>query len=250
MKNELRIISENSKKHERLQTLIQYVNVKTLWEENRMVDVDGVTKEQYNQHLKENLENLMQRMKAFRYRPKPTRRVEIPKENGEMRVLGISSYEDKLVEGVMAEILSAVYESRFLDCSYGFRPKRNMHQAIARINHSLMFEKMNYVIDCDIKRCFDNIDHKWLIKFLENDIQDRNFIRYVVRFLKSNIKNGNEEISNEAGTKQGNKMSPILANIYLHYVLDNWFESYVRKQVQGNIRLVRFADDRAPRKCA
>lgn len=221
MKNELRIISENSKKHERLQTLIQYVNVKTLWEENRKISshkavgVDGVTKEQYNQHLKENLENLMQRMKAFRYRPKPTRRVEIPKENGEMRVLGISSYEDKLVEGVMAEILSAVYESRFLDCSYRFRPKRNMHQAIARINHSLMFEKMNYVIDCDIKRCFDNIDHKWLIKFLENDIQDRYFIRYVVRFLKSNIMSGNEEISNEVGMKQGG-LYGYRHNNYLH----------------------------------
>lgn len=249
VKNELRIISELSKKHTRLQTLIHLVNIESLKEENRKMDskkavgIDGVTKEVYNEHLEENLENLMKRMKAFRYRPKPTRRVEIPKENGKTRILGISSYEDKLVEGVMADILSAVYEPRFHDCSYGFRPKRNMHQAIAKVNHSLMFEKINYVIDCDIKGCFDNIDHKWQTKFLENDIEDRNFIRYVVRFLKSGIMNGNTLEANDVGTKQGNKMSPVLANVFLHYVLDNWFENYVRKNVDGNVRLVRFADD-------
>ena len=226
-----------------------HINKESLMEEHqkmnpkKAVGVDGVTKEIYGLNLEKNIEDLLDRMKRMRYRPKPTRLVEIPKEDGRMRKLGISSYEDKLVEGIMGDILSLIYEERFYDCSYGFRPKRNMHQAVGVINHSLMFEKINYVIDCDIKSFFDNIDHKWMTRFLENDIEDKKFIQYVVRFLKSGIMADGEYQANEVGTKQGNKMSPVLANVYLHYVLDEWFEKGVKKAAKGNVRLVRFADD-------
>lgn len=249
MRNELRVISEQSKKYAKLQTLMYHINMDSLKEEHRRmnpkkaVGVDGVTKDIYSLNLDENINDLLDRMKRMRYRPKPTRLVEIPKEDGRMRKLGISSYEDKLVEGIMGDILSLIYEERFYDCSYGFRSKRNMHKAVGVINHALMFEKINYVIDCDIKAFFDNIDHKWMTRFLENDIEDRKFIQYVVRFLKSGIMADGEYQSNNVGTKQGNKMSPVLANVYLHYVLDDWFERGVKKSVKGNVRLVRFADD-------
>lgn len=249
MRSEFNVISEQSKKYSKVQGLMHHVNKKNLqWEHKhtsakKAVGVDGVTKAMYEENLDENLDQLISKMKTFSYRPKPTRKVEIPKDNGKTRVLGISSYEDKLVEGVMADVLSAVYEPRFYDCSYGFRPNRNMHQAVGVINHSIMFEKINYIIDFDIKGCFDNINHQWLMTFLENDIQDKNFLRYIVRFLRSGILNGELYIDTNVGVKQGNRISPTLANVYLHYVLDDWVEMGVRKKARGNVRLVRFADD-------
>ena len=249
MRNEFKVISEQSKKYPKLQTLMHFVNKDNLlWEHNhtspkKAVGVDGVTKEMYEENLNQNLDTLLAKMKTFSYRPKPTRKVDIPKENGKTRTLGISSYEDKLVEGVMADILSAVYEPRFHECSYGFRPNRNMHQAIGAINHSIMFERINYIIDFDIKGCFDNMDHKWMMKFLENDIQDKNYLRYIVRFLKSGILEGETYIDNEVGIKQGNRISPTLANVYMHYVLDEWVEKVIKRHARGKVRLVRFADD-------
>jgi RNA-directed DNA polymerase len=246
---ELNLISEQSKKYPKVQNLMRYVNKENLLREHRhmnpkkAVGVDGITKEMYEKELNSNIDKLIVRMKRFSYRPKPTRKVEIMKDNGKKRPLGISSYEDKLVEGVMAEVLSAVYEPRFHNCSYGFRPKRNMHQAIGVINHSLMFEKMNYVIDFDIEGCFDNMEQEWLMKFLENDIEDRNYLRYIVRFLKSGIMKDGIYEDSDVGVKQGNRMSPVLANVYLHYVLDEWIEKGIRKHSRGNVRLVRFADD-------
>lgn len=249
MRSEFNVISEQSIKYPKVQGLMHHVNKENLlWEHKhtnakKAVGVDGVTKAMYEENLDTNLDELLSKMKTFSYRPKPTRKVEIPKDNGKTRCLGISSYEDKLVEGVMADVLSAVYEPRFHDCSYGFRPNRNMHQAIGVINHSIMFENINYVIDFDIKGCFDNIDHKWLMKFLENDIQDKNYLRYIVRFLKSGILQGELYLETDVGVKQGNRISPTLANVYLHYVLDEWFEKVVNKYAKGNVRLVRFADD-------
>ena len=249
MGKELNLISEQSKKYPKVQNLMRYVNKENLLREHRhmnpkkAVGVDGITKEMYEKELNSNIDKLIVKMKRFSYRPKPTRKVEIMKDNGKKRPLGISSYEDKLVEGVMAEVLSAVYEPRFHNCSYGFRPKRNMHQAIGVINHSLMFEKINYVIDFDIEGCFDNMEQEWLMKFLENDIQDRNYLRYIVRFLKSGIMKDGIYEDSDVGVKQGNRMLPVLANVYLHYVLDEWIEKGIRKHSRGNVRLVRFADD-------
>lgn len=238
-----------SVKHSRLETLINHVNYDTLKAEHRRqqkhkaVGVDRVTKEEYEANLDENLKDLLDRMKRFSYRPQPVRRVEIPKGNGKMRPLGIPSYEDKLVQGVMAHILNEVYEPRFLDCSYGFRPERKAHDAIKKVNDLIMFGKVNYILDCDIKGFFDNVDHQWLMKFLEHDIADRNFLRYIVRFLKAGVMVQNHYEDTSVGTPQGGLISPVLANVYLHYVLDLWFEKSIRKKLQGEVYLVRYADD-------
>ena len=238
-----------SEKHARLETLINHVNYETLYAEHRRQDrhkavgVDRVTKEEYEKNLEENLKDLVKRMKSFSYRPQPVRRVEIPKANGKTRPLGIPSYEDKLVQGVMADILNDVYEPRFLECSYGFRPGRKAHDAIKAVNDLIMFRKVNYILDCDIKGFFDNVDHKWLMKFLENDIADKNFLRYIVRFLKAGIMVGNRYEDSSVGTPQGGLISPVLANVYLHYVLDLWFEKCIKPQLKGEAYLVRYADD-------
>lgn len=166
----------------------------------------------------------------------------ISKANGKMRPLGIPSYEDKLVQGVMANILNEVYEPRFLDCSYGFRPNRGAHDAIKEVNDLIMFRKVNYILDCDIKGFFDNVDHGWLMKFLEHDIADRNFLRYIVRFLKAGVMVDGRLEDTSVGTPQGS-ISPVLANVYLHYVLDLWFEKWIKKQLKGEGYLVRYADD-------
>ena len=238
-----------SEKHARLETLINHVNYETLYAEHRRQDkhkavgVDRVTKEEYEKNLEGNLKDLAKRMKSFSYRPQPVRRVEIPKANGKTRPLGIPSYEDKLVQGVMADILNDVYEPRFLDCSYGFRPGRKAHDAIKAVNDLIMFRKVNYILDCDIKGFFDNVDHEWLMKFLEHDIADKNFLRYIKRFLKAGIMVGNHYEDSSVGTPQGGLISPVLANVYLHYVLDLWFEKCIKPQLKGEAYLVRYADD-------
>ncbi len=232
-----------------MQTLIHYVNYDSLLEEhkrqlqNKAVGVDGITKKEYDSNIEENLTNLVKRMKTFSYRPKPVRRTYIPKANGKLRPLGIPSYEDKLVQGVMAKILNEVYEPRFLDCSYGFRENRSVHQALRCVNQHIMIDSVNYVLDCDIKGFFDNVDHKWLMKFLEHDISDKNFLRYIVRFLKSGIMENGQLEESKKGTPQGGLISPILANVYLHYVLDDWFDKNVKPYLKGKAYLVRFADD-------
>lgn len=238
-----------SVKHSRLETLINHVNYETLAAKHRRQKqrkapgVDEVTKAEYDRNLEENLNNLLTRMKKFSYRPQPVRRTWIPKANGKTRPLGIPSYEDRLVQGVMADILNDVYEPRFLDCSYGFRPGRKAHDAIKAVNDLIMFKKANYILDCDIKGFFDNVDHQWLMKFLEHDIADKNFLRYIVRFLKAGVMVENHYEDTSVGTPQGGLISPVLANVYLHYVLDLWFERRVKRQLKGEAYLVRYADD-------
>jgi len=249
MGNERKDIRELSLRYAKLQTLINYVNVDSLREQhkkqlkNKAVGIDGVTKEEYSKNLEENLQDLMKRMRNFSYRPQSVRRTYIPKGNGKYRPLGIPAYEDKLVQGCMAYVLNEVYEPRFLDCSYGFRENRSTHDAIKEINQTIMTRKVNYILDCDIKGFFDNIDQSWLIKFLENDIEDRNFIRYIVRFLKAGIMEEGKIIESDKGTPQGGLISPILANVYLHYVLDLWFTKGVKTKLKGESYLVRYADD-------
>lgn len=202
-------IRSQSIKYKKLQTLMYHINKETLIKEhqkqinNKASGIDKMTKEKYETNLYNNIEELIQRMKSFKYKPQAVRRTYIPKANGKLRPLGIPAYEDKIVQGVMANILNDIYEPRFLNCSYGFRPNRNCHNAIASIKKSIMTKPVNYILDADIKGFFDNVDHKWLIKFLENDIEDKNFIRYVVRFLKSGIME--KEVIKESlkGTPQG-----------------------------------------------
>ena len=225
------------------------VNKETLKEQhrkqlaNKASGVDKVTKEQYNEHLEENIDLVLTKMKSFSYKPLPVRRTYIPKANGKMRPLGIPAYEDRLVQGVMADVLNEIYENIFLDCSYEFRPKRNCHQVIRYINQTIMIKKVNYIVVADIKGFFDNVDHNWLIKFLEHDIADKNFIRYIKRFLKSGIIENMKYYETDKGTPQGGLISPVLANVYLHYVLDLWFEKYIKPRCKGEVYLVRYADD-------
>ena len=168
-----------SKRHPKLETLMNRVDKKSLIRQHRLQKkdkapgIDMVTKEVYQENLNENIDDLMHRLKSFSYKPQPVRRVEIDKGNGKKRPLGIPVYEDRLVQGAMADILSDVYEPRFLDCSYGFRPKRSTHDAIKVINDTIMYKKVNYILDCDIKGFFDNVNHEWLMKFLRNDIATR-----------------------------------------------------------------------------
>lgn len=249
MENERKDIRELAIKHKKLQTLMHYVNKETLRQAHykqligKASGVDKITKEIYEEHLEENIDNLLMKMKKFSYRPQPVRRTYIPKPGSDkMRPLGIPAYEDKLVQWCMTQVLNEIYETKFLDCSYGFRPNRNCHMAIKEINQRIMINKVNYILDCDIKGFFDNVNHEWLIKFLEHDIQDKNFIRYIVRFLKSGIIEDLKYYESDKGTPQGGIISPILANVYLHYVLDTWFY-VIKKKFKGEMYLIRYADD-------
>lgn len=238
-----------SERHARLQTLMHHVNRENLIVEHRAqvtgkaVGIDGTTKESYEVNLEENIASLLGRMKSFNYRPQAVRRTYIPKMNGTMRPLGIPAYEDKLVQGVTAKVLTEVYEPRFLDLSYGFRPGRSCHDVIREINQTIMTKKVNYILDADIKGFFDNVDHQWMVKFLEHDIQDKAFIRYVVRFLKAGIMEDGSMIDSDKGTPQGGLISPVLANVYLHYVLDLWFAKVMQGRMKGEAYMYRYADD-------
>ena len=249
MAKEFNNIREQSKRYKTVQGCMQCVNVETLRQEHKKqekqkaVGVDGITKEKYGKNLEENLLRLIEEMKSFSYKPKPVRRAYIPKHDGKERPLGIPSYEDKLVQGVMRRILDEVYESRFMEFSYGFRKNRRAHQAVSRINLLMMRKKLNYVVDADIKGFFDNVNHEWLIKFLKNDIEDKRFIRYIKRFLIAGIMKDGKLIESDRGTPQGGLISPILANVYLHYVLDLWFEKRIKKNYKGQVEMVRYADD-------
>jgi group II intron reverse transcriptase/maturase len=242
-------IWELSKKHRKLQTLMHYVNTDSLMKEHMLQcgkkasGVDRVTKDEYGQQLEKNIEDLLSRMKTFSYRPKPVRRTYIPKTNGKLRPLGIPSYEDKLVQGAMARVLNDVYEPRFLDCSYGFRPGKSCHDVIHDINQTIMSHPIGWVVEADIKGYFDHIDHEWLMKFLQVDIADKNFLRYIVRFLKAGIFEDGQLMKSEEGSPQGGLISPILANVYLHYVLDLWFTKKVHPLMRGKAFLYRYADD-------
>ncbi len=233
----------------KLQTLIHRVNKEALLKqhekqkEGKAAGIDKVTKEKYDKNKYENIEDLHTRMRNFSYKPQPVRRTYIPKANGKLRPLGIPSYEDKLIQGSMAEILNEIYENIFLDCSYGFRKDRNCHQAIREINQTIMTKKVNYILDCDIKGFFDNVDQEMLMKALEITIADKNFLRYIKRFLKAGIIEDMVYYESDKGTPQGGLISPILANVYLHYALDTWFINHIKPKLKGEAYLIRYADD-------
>ena len=242
-------IGEQSRKRKKVQNLMCGVNKISLTsqflkqEKRKAVGIDGVDKEAYGENLDDNLNNLVDRMKKFQYRPLPVRRTYIPKANGKLRPLGIPAFEDRLVQGVMAEELNAVYEERFLDVSYGFRPNRSCHDVVRTINRTIMTRKVNYILEADIKGFFDNVNHDRLMEFLEHDIADKRFLRYVKRFLIAGIMEEGKLLESDRGTPQGGLISPILANVYLHYVLDLWFEKVVKLRLKGEAYYVRYADD-------
>jgi group II intron reverse transcriptase/maturase len=204
--------------------------------------VDRVTRAKYEENLHENLEKLVGRMKTFSYRPQPVRRTYIPKGEGKLRPLGIPAYEDKLVQSVMTDILNAIYEPKFYDCSYGYRNGKSGHDAIKALVRTLQRET-NWVVDADIKGFFDNVDHDWMMKFLEHDIEDKNFLRYIKRFMRAGMMEKGEFQETDKGVPQGGLISPVMANVYLHYSLDIWFDKVVKKNSRWSANMIRYADD-------
>jgi len=205
--------------------------------------IDGKSWQDYGEDLDENLDALVDRLKAKKYKPLPAKRVYIPKNDKETRPLGLPAIEDKIVQKGIARILGAIYEADFMDCSYGFRPKRSCHQALKAVNDTIMFKPVNHVIEADIKGFFDNVSHDWMMKFLEVRIKDSSLLLLIRRFLKAGYVESGMVIRTDDGTPQGGNLSPILANIFLHYVLDLWFVKRVQRNISGYCRLVRYADD-------
>lgn len=210
---------------------------------NKASGVDGISVEEYGKELRKNLQNLIGRMKSMIYRPQPVRRVYIPKGNGKDRPIGIPSVEDKIVQMGIAKILESIFEPNFIKDSYGFRKKKSCHGALARINDEILFKKTNYVIEADIEGFFDNVSHKWMVEFLNHRITDKRLIGLIVRFLKSGIIEEGKYYETDEGTPQGGILSPVLSNIYLHYVLDLWMEKKVKKEKKGYVNIIRYADD-------
>jgi RNA-directed DNA polymerase len=206
--------------------------------------VDRVTVSQYENKISLNLRELVERLKSREYRPKPVRRVYIDKPGkSEKRPLGIPSIEDKIVQMGIKNILEPIFEPIFLDCSHGFRPNRSCHTAIKQINEAIRNKPINYVVEVDIRRFFDTVDHTWLWRCIEERVADPSFMRIIGRFLKAGIMEAGEWRSSDQGTPQGGIISPLLANIYLHYVLDLWFERRFKTKALGYCELVRYCDD-------
>jgi len=210
---------------------------------NAAVGVDGVTVDQYGEQLAANLQTLRARMKAGQYRHQPIRRVHIPKDNGTTRPIGVSTVEDKIVQSALRDVLEAIYEQDFLDCSYGFRPGRSAHDAIRALNGIVMEGRANYIVEADIVSFFDSIDRKMLMEMLRGRIADETLMRLVGKCLHVGVLDGEEFLEPSEGTAQGSSLSPLLGNVYLHHVLDVWFEREVRPHLKASSALVRYADD-------
>lgn len=205
--------------------------------------VDGITVADYEQNLELKLQDLSVRVHTGRYRPRPVRRVYIPKADGGRRPLGVPTLEDKIVQGAVAEVLSAIYEVDFLGFSYGFRPGRNPHQALSSLHTAIMSQRVTWVLDADIRSFFDSVDHEWLLRMLAHRIADPRILRLVRMWLEAGILESDEWFETDRGTPQGAGISPLLANIFLHYVLDLWVHQWRRREARGRVSIVRYADD-------
>lgn len=252
METKLQRITEKAKANpnERFTSLIHLINKEMLRECHKEMNgkkasgVDAQTKMSYEENLEQNLDDLLGRMKRQAYKPQPARRVYIPKlGSNKMRPLGIPSYEDKLVQSALAKVMNAIYEADFLECSFGFRPGRGAHDALKLLHQILNKWEIQYVVDTDIKGFFDNVDHDWTMKFIGHRIADPNMQRLINRFLKAGIMEAGIRYDTPTGTPQGGVCSPIIGNVYLHYVLDLWFDKIVRKRCKGKAYMVRYADD-------
>ena len=207
------------------------------------VGVDGMSYEAYGQELDANLRDLHERMRSKRYRHQPIRRVHIPKGRGKTRPIGVSTMEDKVVQGALKRVLEGLYEPLFLECSCGFRPGRSAHDAIRDLNSTLLRAHGGWILEADIQSFFDSIDRKMLMEMLRERIADPSFLRLVGKCLHVGILDGEDYSEPDEGTVQGSVLSPLLGNVYLHHVLDLWFEQNVLPRLGGRARLFRYADD-------
>ena len=207
------------------------------------VGVDGVTKERYGQDLEKNLADLHERMRAIKYRHQPIRRVHIPKDKNRERPIGISCLEDKVVQGALTEILGAIYEQDFLGVSFGFRPKRSAHDALRALYRAVEEGRANVILEADVMSFFDTVHRRTMLEMLEERIADKSFMRLVGKCLHVGVLEGQVFTRPEEGTVQGSIISPMLGNIYLHNVLDSWFEEQVKPRLRGRATLIRYCDD-------
>ncbi len=236
-------------KKKRFTALLHHVDVDRLREayftskKHAAAGVDGVTWQHYGEQLEDNLRALHARVHRGAYRAKPSRRVYIPKPDGRQRPLGIAALEDKILQSAVVSVMNAIYESDFLGFSYGFRPGRGAHDALDALAVGITGKKVNWVLDADIRGFFDTIDHGWLIKFIEHRIADQRVLRLIQKWLKAGVMEKGKRMSTEVGSPQGATVSPLLANICLHYALDLWVQQWRRRRALGDIIIVRYADD-------
>ncbi|XP_014680338.1 PREDICTED: putative uncharacterized protein YkfC, partial [Priapulus caudatus] len=206
--------------------------------------IDGITPSKYESSLFENIQRLDEQLKAKRYRANTIKRVYIPKANGKQRPLGLPTVDDKVVQQSVSQILQTIWEADFLPNSYGYRPAKSAHQAVHSLALNLQYKGYGYIVEADIKGFFDHMDHDWLVKMLEQRIDDKALLTLIKQWLKARVKSPDGRVQRStSGTPQGGVISPVLANIYLHYVLDLWFEKQVKPRLQGRAMLIRYADD-------
>jgi group II intron reverse transcriptase/maturase len=235
--------------HERQQALAYLIDLDALrrafhrLRKGAAVGVDGVTKEAYGRNLEANLTDLHGRLREMKYRHQPLRRIHVPKGKDQTRAIGISAVEDKIVQGALREILGAIYEQDFRECSHGFRPGRKAHDALRDLNQVARIGKLNVILEADVKSFFDDVDHPTLREMLQMRIADKSFMRLIGKCLRVGVLEGEEFSRPDVGTPQGSIISPILGNIYLHNVLDVWFEDEVKPRLAGEAKLIRYADD-------
>jgi retron-type reverse transcriptase len=241
------------RKKERFTALFHHINVDLLEEaffglkENAAPGVDRLTWRDYEADFERKLEDLHGRVQRGAYRALPSRRVYIPKPDGRQRPLAVAALEDKIVQRAVVALLNAIYEEDFLGVSYGFRPGRGTHDALDALGVGIHSKKVSYILDADIRSFFDEINQEWLVRFLEHRIGDRRIIRLIQKWLKAGILEDGIVTVSDKGTGQGSVISPLLANLYLHYVLDLWAERWRRREAAGDMIIVRYADDCVPR---
>lgn len=253
MEGKLNLIAEKAKQDKRLKftSLIHHINEENLAQcyfllkRDKASGIDGVTVGEYGQNLKENIRKLVESLKAKAYRPQPVRRVYIPKAGkpNEKRGLGIPTVEDKLVQMMVKKLLEAIYEQDFEDFSHGFRSNRSCHTAIKQLNQVVMSKPINVMVEVDIRKFFDTVEHYWLLRCLEERVADQNLLWLIRKFLKAGVMEQGEYQASDEGTPQGGVISPLLANIYLQYVLDIWFIRKIKPNAPGYMEMIRYCDD-------
>jgi len=256
MSPELRRIAEKARTDRRVQFtslahLLTVEGLEAAWKalkKRSSAGIDGVTATEYERDLRGNLERLHERLRAGHYVAPPVRRSYVPKEGGALRPIGVPTIEDKIVQAAVARILSVIYEEDFLPGSYGFRPGRSAHDALAALDQAIFRGRVSWVLDADISAFFDELDKGVLRRFLEHRVKDRSLLRLIAKWLHAGVLEDGVVYHPETGTPQGGVVSPLLANVYLHYALDLWAEKVMRRQLRGEFYMVRYADDGVPRR--